>query len=250
VADDELDDIIHSNSTDSKMYILSKNVKRSIELKQEGNSLLKDQKFLMAEIKYTDAITLPGIPDKDLSVLHSNRSLCYLKLGKYGQALEDAKQSKRLNPDYLKAYIRLGKAYESQGKYDKAIKNFDKALSLDMNNEEIRQMRSEIRKLKGLEERDYDQSIRDLELKNREKFKGTKHLDMIKKTMIFINPALEHVLAGHEYRDVQDYTMAAECYKLAADMRNPEAMYNLALFMINGYGVKKDYSQAFKLLKE
>jgi len=165
VTDEELDDIIHSHSSDSKMYIMNENVKKSIELKHEGNSLLKEQKFLMAATKYTDAITLPGISDGDLSVLYSSRSFCYLKLGKYAQALEDAKLSKRLNPDYLKAYIRLGKAYVSLEKYDKAIKNVDKALSLDMNNDERRQMRSDARKLKGLQERDNDQSIKDLNLK-------------------------------------------------------------------------------------
>ncbi|KAF9117525.1 Stress-induced-phosphoprotein 1 [Mortierella sp. GBA39] len=250
VTDEELDDIIHSHSSDSNMYIMNENVKRSIELKHEGNNLLKEQKFLLAATKYTDAITLPGISDGDLSVLYSNRSVCYLKLGKYAEALEDAKLSKRLNPDYLKAYIRLGKAYESLEKYDKAIKNFDKALSLDMNNDEIRQMRSNARKLKGLQERDNDQSIKDLNLKSSQKFKDMKNRDEIKKLLINYNPALEHVWAGHEYRDDQNYEMAAECYKQAADMRNAEGMYNLALFMIHGHGVSKDYPQALKLLLE
>ncbi|KAK3835551.1 MAG: hypothetical protein J3R72DRAFT_494169 [Linnemannia gamsii] len=250
VTDEELDDIIHSHSSDSKMYVMNENVKKSIELKLEGNSLLKEQKFQMAATKYTDAITLPGISDGDLSVLYSNRSCCYLKLGKDAQALEDAKLSKLMNPDYIKAYIRLGKAYESLGKYDKAIKNFDKALSLDMNNNEIRQMRSDARKLKGLKERDNDQSIKDLNLKSRQEFKDMKNRDEVKELLFNDNPALEHVWAGHEYRDDQNYSMAAECYKQAADKRNAEGMYNLALFMINGHGVSKDYPQALKLLLE
>ncbi|KAF9900955.1 hypothetical protein EC991_006703 [Linnemannia zychae] len=250
VMDEELDDIRHSHSSDSKMYIVNENVKSSIELKLEGNILLKEQKFQKAVDKYTDAITLPGISDLDLSILHSNRSLCYLRLRQYDQALKDAKLSKRLNPEYIKAYIRLGKAYESLGKYDKAIKNFDKALSLDMNNDEIRQMRSYARELKGMKERGNDRSIKDLELKEREKFKDMKNKDIIKKMRFQLNPSLEHVWAGHEYRDVQDYHKAAECYKQAADMRNAEGMYNLALFMINGHGVSKDFPQAFKLLLE
>ncbi|KAG0283048.1 Stress-induced-phosphoprotein 1, partial [Dissophora globulifera] len=200
--------------------------------------------------KYTDAITLPGISDRDLSVLYSNRSHCYLKLGEYDQALEDAKLSKRLNPDYIKAHIRLGKAYESLGEYDKAIKNFDKALSLDMNNDEIREMRSDARKLKGLQERNNDQSIKDLTLKSRQKFEDLKNKDEFKKAMYAFDPALEHVWTGHEYRDDQNYSMAAECYKKAADMHNAEGMYNLALFMIDGHGVSKDYPQALKLLLE
>jgi len=53
--------------------------------------------------------------------------------------------------------------------------------------------------------------------------------DEIKKLLFSDNPALEHVWAGHEYRDDQNYYMGAECYKQAADMRNAEGMYNLAL---------------------
>ncbi|KAG0310060.1 Stress-induced-phosphoprotein 1 [Dissophora globulifera] len=250
VTDEELDDTIHSHSSDSKMYIMTENVKKSIELKDQGNNLAKEQKFLIAVTKYTDAITLPGISDRDLSVLYSNRSHCYVMLGEYDQALEDAKLSKRLNPDYVKAYIRLGKAYESLRKYDKAIKNFDKALSLDMNNDDIRKMRSEARKLKGLQERDNDQRIKDLNLKSRQGFKDMKNKDEIKKLMFSHNPALEHVWAGHDFRDDQNYSMAAERYKQAADMHNAEGMYNLALFMIYGHGVSKDYPRALKLLLE
>ncbi|OAQ25784.1 hypothetical protein K457DRAFT_99410, partial [Linnemannia elongata AG-77] len=119
-----------------------------------------------------------------------------------------------------------------------------------MNNDEIRQMRSEARKRKGLQERDNDQSLKDLSLKSRQKFKDMKNMDEIKRVLFDDNPALEHVWAGHEYRDDQNYHMSAECYKQAADMRNPEGMYNLALFMINGQGVSKDYPQALKLLLE
>lgn len=181
ITDEELDDILHSHSSDSKLYVLNTNVKKSVELKQEGNNLLKEQKFQKAATKYTDAIVLPGIPDEDLSILYSNRSLSYLKLGKYTEALEDAKQSKRLNPDYIKAYIRLGKAYEALRKYDKAVKNFDKALSLDMHNEDIRKMRSEARRLKGLQERDNDESLKELALKDGQKLKNMKNRDEFKK---------------------------------------------------------------------
>ncbi|KAG0282642.1 hypothetical protein BGZ98_006675, partial [Dissophora globulifera] len=194
----------------------------SIELKDEGNNLAKEKKFQMAVTKYTDAITLPGISDRDLSVLYSNRSHCYAKLGIHNQALEDAKLSKRLNPDYIKAYVRLGKAYESLGKYDKAIKNFDKALSLDINNGEIRQMRSEARELQGVQERDNDQSLKDLTLKSKHKFKDLRNKDEFKKAMYIYDPALEHVWAGHDFRDDQNYSMAVECYKKAADMHNAE----------------------------
>ncbi|KAG0315436.1 Stress-induced-phosphoprotein 1, partial [Dissophora globulifera] len=233
-----------------QMYIMTENVKKSIELKDEGNNLAKEQKFQMAVTKYTDAITLPGISDRSLSALYSNRSHCYAKLGRYNQALEDAKLSKRLSPDYLKAYVRLGEAYGSLGKYDKAIKNFDKALGLDINNDEIREMRSEARELQGVRERDNDQSLKDLSLKSRHKFKDLRNKDEFKQAMFAYDPALEHVWAGHDFRDDQNYSMAAERYKKAADMHSAEDMYNLALFMIKGHGVSKDYPQAFKLLLE
>ncbi|KAG0221257.1 hypothetical protein BGW41_007025, partial [Actinomortierella wolfii] len=45
VTDDELDDILHSHSNGSKLYVLNKNVQKAVELKQEGNDLLKKQNF-------------------------------------------------------------------------------------------------------------------------------------------------------------------------------------------------------------
>ncbi|KAF9969408.1 hypothetical protein BGZ73_008241 [Actinomortierella ambigua] len=248
--DDELDNILYSQSTGSKMYVLNESVQKSIKLRQEGKKLLQEHKLQMAVAKYTEAITLPGIPDGDLAILYSNRSHCYLKQDKYTKALEDAKMSKRLNPDYLKAYIRLAKAYDALGEYGKVIKHLDKALSLDANNEEIRQMRSEARKAKGLKERDNDERLEELAIKTQRMVESMEGLVEIKKALIDKNPALGHVWAGHKHRDDKKYSEAAECYRRAADMRNAEGMYNLALFMINGTGVRKDYKQAFKLLLE
>lgn len=250
--EEDLDDIKHCDLKDPKIHVLSENVKKSMELKEEGNNLKKENKFELAAAKYTEAIILPGIPDVDLSVLHSNRSLCYLNLGDYEKALEDGKQSKRLNPDYVKAYVRIGKAYESLENYDKAVKNYERALTLDVTNKEILQLRSEARRLKGLNDRDNDKSLEAIQSKLSQKVKNMAfgREESLKKALIKQNPSLKHVWTGHDYRDRKNYEMAAKYYNKAIDMRNPEAMYNLALLTAKGLGVRKDFSRALELLRE
>lgn len=47
----------------------------------------------------------------------------------------------------------------------------------------------------------------------------------------------------------QDYKTAVKCYRLAADLGNPEARYNLGTMYEAGNGVKQDYKAAVKWFK-
>ncbi|KAG0216779.1 hypothetical protein BGW41_000709, partial [Actinomortierella wolfii] len=111
-------------------------------------------------------------------------------------------------------------------------------------------MRSEARRLKGLKERHNDECLKETYEKNRQNLRDMKGWDKLKRVWIQLEPAKEHIWDGHDYLHKKDYSRAAECYRRAADMRNPEGMYNLALLMMEGKGVTKDFMQAFKLLKE
>jgi uncharacterized protein len=48
----------------------------------------------------------------------------------------------------------------------------------------------------------------------------------------------------------KDYTMAAQYYAKAAQSKNAEGMYNLALLYQKGLGVKVDYKMSISLLKQ
>uniref|UniRef100_A0A914P835 Beta-lactamase n=1 Tax=Panagrolaimus davidi TaxID=227884 RepID=A0A914P835_9BILA len=63
-------------------------------------------------------------------------------------------------------------------------------------------------------------------------------------------PKFDFVLKGHQYRDgfvvPQDFKKAAEFYEKAANLGNPEGMFNLGLLYKEGKGVKRDYGESMK----
>lgn len=59
------------------------NIEKAEKWKTDGNLHVKNTNFRSVVDKYTEAISQPGLPSKNLAILHSNRSLAYLKLGNY-----------------------------------------------------------------------------------------------------------------------------------------------------------------------
>ena len=57
--------------------------------------------FLLAIDRYTEAITL----NRNNHVLFSNRSAAYARVGKFAEALQDAKRCHELKPDWPKVSI-------------------------------------------------------------------------------------------------------------------------------------------------
>ena len=69
---------------------------------------------------YTKSIEL----DPNEPASYSNRSMAYLKVKDYGNAINDANKALALKPDYIKAYHRRGKAYLATNKFELAIRDF------------------------------------------------------------------------------------------------------------------------------
>ena len=67
-----------------------------MEVSDEGD-------FLLAIDRYTQAITL----NRNNHVLFSNRSAAYARVGKFSEALEDAKRCHELKPDWPKVCTYL-----------------------------------------------------------------------------------------------------------------------------------------------
>ena len=59
--------------------------------------------FLLAIDRYTAAITL----NRNNHVLFSNRSAAYARVGKFAEALEDAKRCHELKPDWPKVCMHV-----------------------------------------------------------------------------------------------------------------------------------------------
>ncbi|CAN8246886.1 unnamed protein product [Cochlearia groenlandica] len=105
-------------------------------LKCQGNKAMQSQLYLEAVELYTFAIALS---DKN-AVFYCNRAAAYTQINKCTEAINDCLKSIEIDPNYSKAYSRLGLAYYAQGKYVDAIENgFKKALQLDPHNESVKE---------------------------------------------------------------------------------------------------------------
>uniref|UniRef100_A0A914L8W6 SGTA homodimerisation domain-containing protein n=1 Tax=Meloidogyne incognita TaxID=6306 RepID=A0A914L8W6_MELIC len=100
------------------------------KLKEEGNELVKQSKFDDAILKYNDAIKLNRDP-----VYFCNRAAAYCRLEQYDLAIQDCRTALALDPNYAKAYGRMGVALSCQNRYDQAVEAYKKALEIDPSSE-------------------------------------------------------------------------------------------------------------------
>jgi small glutamine-rich tetratricopeptide repeat-containing protein alpha len=101
------------------------------DAKNLGNEAMKELSFPEALVHYTKAVELDGRN----SVYFCNRAASYIKLEQYDLALRDTQIAIRLQPNYARAYGRMGVTYSNQNKHIEAITCFQKAVSLDPGNE-------------------------------------------------------------------------------------------------------------------
>ncbi|KFD59101.1 hypothetical protein M514_00264 [Trichuris suis] len=99
-------------------------------LKNEGNDCMSFGAFDAAVQKYTAALDLHRCP-----IYYCNRAAALSKLGEHRKALDDCKMALALDPDYCKAYGRMGLAYFNLGMYADAAETYKKAYELDPSNE-------------------------------------------------------------------------------------------------------------------
>ena len=85
--------------------------------KLEGNKHFKALEFAKSIRCYTKAISL----NKSNPVYFSNRALCYLKLGLFEKALQDAETTVQLDPNTYKYQHRLATAWSSLGNHVKSV---------------------------------------------------------------------------------------------------------------------------------
>lgn len=99
-------------------------------IKNEGNCLMREEKYQEALRAYNRAITL----DPTNPVFYCNRAAAHSRLNDYQKAADDCKMSLRYDPNYGKAYGRMGIAYSKLNKHDLALKAYQQALQLEPNN--------------------------------------------------------------------------------------------------------------------
>lgn len=73
-------------------------------IKNEGNCLMKEEKYNEALNAYNRAISI----DATNPVFYCNRAAAFSRLGDYQKAIDDCKMALRYDSNYSKAYGRLG----------------------------------------------------------------------------------------------------------------------------------------------
>ncbi|KAJ1569308.1 hypothetical protein HK405_006837 [Cladochytrium tenue] len=118
-------------------------------LKAAGNKFMAAQQYKEAIDKYTEAIAL----DASNAVYFANRlvaadsfpfpstyrAAAYSQDGDHASAVEDAKRAIEVDPDYSKAYSRMGHAYFCLNEYSSAVDAYERGLRLDPGNQSMKQ---------------------------------------------------------------------------------------------------------------
>lgn len=117
--------------------------------KSRGNEFMRSSQHFKAVELYTCAIAL----SRKNAIYYCNRAAAYTLLNMNHQAIEDCLKSIEIDPNYSKAYSRLGSAYFALGNYQDALyKGYLKASELDPSNQNVRQ-NIEVTKKKLAEQR-------------------------------------------------------------------------------------------------
>jgi tetratricopeptide (TPR) repeat protein len=76
--------------------------------------------------------------------IYSNRCLAFIKLGKYTNALNDAKKIIKLNPEWAKGWARLGTCLELTNNKEKAEVAYRKAYELEPSNSDYERISKQV----------------------------------------------------------------------------------------------------------
>lgn len=101
------------------------NAEEAEQFKAAGNKALKSGSLTEAIDNYTKAIDADGTNH----VFYSNRSAAYLKKGDGNNALEDAKSTIGIKPDFSKGYSRKGAALHALKRYNDATAAYEEGLA-------------------------------------------------------------------------------------------------------------------------
>jgi len=101
--------------------------KRAVQLRNEGNKLFQRGEVEASIERYTQAFEL----SPEDHIITSNRSHAYMKINKQSLAVQDAKYTVAMRPDWGKGYFRLGRALSGQDNPEEALVAFFHCLVLE-----------------------------------------------------------------------------------------------------------------------
>jgi len=104
------------------------------QLKNDGNRLMKEEKYQEALNAYGRAIGL----DATNPVFYCNRAAAYSRIGEYQKAVDDCNQAIRYDSNYGKAFGRLGLAYSKMNRHQEAIDAYKNAIRIEPDNQDYK----------------------------------------------------------------------------------------------------------------
>jgi len=105
--------------------------------KTQGTEAFKEGRYQDAAVLYTEALTV--LPNSELhNVLLANCAMCFLKLGRYQQALEHCDASIALTSSNAKTHFRRGLALQALERFNDAFCAFEKVLEIEPSNSQAK----------------------------------------------------------------------------------------------------------------
>ncbi|XP_062201361.1 uncharacterized protein LOC133903896 [Phragmites australis] len=136
---EEDEDAFEDAITDEQMREKARS--QADDAKAEGNKHFGAGQYEEALSQYEMALQIAAELEsaEDIrSACHSNRAVCFLKLGKHDETIKECTKALELNPLYLKALLRRAEAHEKLEHYDEAIADMKKVIELDPSNEQAK----------------------------------------------------------------------------------------------------------------
>ncbi|OMO97097.1 Tetratricopeptide-like helical [Corchorus capsularis] len=121
--------------------LIEKALAQANDAKLEGNNLYKNGQYEEALLQYEIALQVSAeVPNsvEIRSICHSNRAICFLKLGKYEETIKECTKALELDPSYEKALLRRAEAHEKLENFEAAIADMKKILELNPSNDQAR----------------------------------------------------------------------------------------------------------------
>ncbi|TCD70460.1 Hsp90 cochaperone [Steccherinum ochraceum] len=112
------------------------------EAREEGNALFKAGDFAGAVKAYTEAIKRDPADPRG----YNNRSNAYTKLVALPEALKDADEALKVDPKFIKAYIRKSHVLYAMRDYTKAIEIVQRAADLDEEKKHTKEIQEQVMK--------------------------------------------------------------------------------------------------------
>ncbi|KAL2470731.1 E3 ubiquitin-protein ligase CHIP [Abeliophyllum distichum] len=106
--------------------VAASTAKQAEQLRIDGNSYFKKDRFGAAIDAYTEAITLcPNVP-----IYWTNRALCHRRRNDWTRVEEDCRRAIQLDHHSVKAHYMLGLALLQREEYTEGVRELEKALDL------------------------------------------------------------------------------------------------------------------------